>query len=115
MKRYIKTYRFKDADATSTSLVGPGRGMLPGINGGVREVDGGGAYPLTGVLAAPERIPLALRDANMSPRLADKDGVVDLCGAGCGWENDAWEIGGVAGACCAFAIISAKFLDNSKD
>ena len=48
---------------------------------------GGGAYPwepLTGVLDAPERIPLALRDANISPRLADKDGVEELCGVGCG-------------------------------
>lgn len=49
-------------------------------------VDGGGAYPLeplTGVLAAPERIPLALRDASISPRFADRDGVDELCGAGC--------------------------------
>ena len=40
--------------------------------------DGGGAYswePLTGVLDAPERIPFALRDASISPRFADKDGV----------------------------------------
>ena len=49
-------------------------------------VDGGGAYPwepLTGVLDAPERMPLALSDANISPRLADRDGVGELCGAGC--------------------------------
>ena len=55
--------------------------------GGVCVVDGGGgAYPwepLTGVLEAPERMPLALRDANISPRLADKDGVEELGGAGC--------------------------------
>ena len=54
--------------------------------GGVCVVDGGGAYPwepLTGVLDAPERMPLALRDANISPRLADKDGVEEICGAGC--------------------------------
>lgn len=48
--------------------------------------DDGGAYtwePLTGVLDVPDRIPLALRDANISPRLADRDGVDDICGAGC--------------------------------
>ena len=48
--------------------------------------DGGGAYPwepLTGVLEAPESMPLALRDANISFRLADKDGVEEICGAGC--------------------------------
>lgn len=64
--------------------------------------DGGGAYPwepLTGVLEVPEKIPLALRDASISPRLTDEDGVDELCGAGCAWENGAWEIGGVAGAC----------------
>ena len=46
----------------------------------------GGAYPwepLTGVLEAPERIPLALRDANISPRLVDKDGADEVGGAGC--------------------------------
>ena len=48
--------------------------------------DGGGAYPwepLTGVLEAPERIPLAFKEASISPRLADKDGVDEVGGAGC--------------------------------
>lgn len=79
---------------------------------------GGGAYPwepLTGVLEVPERIPLALRDASMSPRLAVKDGVDEICGAGWAWENGACEMGGVAGVCCAFAMISARFLDDSRD
>ena len=56
------------------------------MTGGVCAADGGGAYPWepwTGVLEAPEKIPLALRDANMSPRLADKDGGDEFCGAGC--------------------------------
>lgn len=60
-------------------------------------------------------MPLALNDANMSPRLADNDGVDETCWAGCVWGNCVWEIGGVAGACCAFAMMSAKFLDDSKD
>ena len=40
--------------------------------------DGGRANsrePLTGVLDVPERMPFALRDASISPRFADKDGV----------------------------------------
>ena len=48
--------------------------------------DGGGTYPwepLIGVLEVPDRIPLALRDASISPRLADRDGVDELGGAGC--------------------------------
>ena len=54
--------------------------------------DVAGAYtwvPLTGVLEAPERIPLALRDANISPKLADTDGVDELCGAGGAGRNGA--------------------------
>lgn len=81
-------------------------------------VEGGGEYPwepFNGVVEAPERMPLALRDANISPRLADRDDVVEFCEAGCAGGYVAWEIGGVAGACCAFAIISAKFLEDSKD
>ena len=63
-----------------------GGGNPPGIVGGVCVVDGGGTYgsePFTGVLEVPERIPLALSDANMSPRLADNDGVDETGGAGC--------------------------------
>ncbi len=80
-----QTYRFKDVDFISASLINDGCGKPPGINGGVCVVDGGGAYswePLTGVLEAPERIPLALRDANISPRFTDKGGV-DEVWAGC--------------------------------
>lgn len=67
--------------------MGTGHGKPPGIFGGVRVAGGGGAYPwepLTGVFEAAEKIPLALRDANISPRLADNDGVDEFCGAGCG-------------------------------
>ena len=81
-----QTYRFRDVDVTSMSLISGGRGKPPGTTGGVCVTDGGGAYPwepLTGVLEAPEKIPLALRDANISPKLADKDGVDEVCGAGC--------------------------------
>ena len=67
-------------------MINDGRWKLPGISGGVCVADGGGAYPwepLTGVTEAPERMPLAFKDASISPRLADKDGVDEVCGAGC--------------------------------
>ena len=77
-ERADQTYRFKDVEVISTSLIDAGGGQLPGIIGGVCVTDDGGAYPwepLTGVLEASERIPLALRDASISPRLADKEDV----------------------------------------
>ena len=82
----IEKYRFKDTDVISTSLISAGRGKPPKLSGGVWVTDGGGAYPwepFTGVLEASEKIPLALRDANISPRLADKDGVDEFGGTGC--------------------------------
>lgn len=80
-----QTYRFRDVDIISTSFVGNGRGRPPGIVGEVCMADGGGPYPwgpFTGVIEAPEKIPLALRDANISPRLADKDGADKFCEVG---------------------------------
>ena len=85
-RRGDQTYFFNDDEVISTSLINDGRWRPPGISGGVCVVEGGGAYPwepLTGVLEAPERIPLAFKDASISPRLADKDGMDEVSGAGC--------------------------------